>query len=212
MSHAGDQNQSRLLVVSALLVGTILGAAVAFYLSAARGLAFLPSFLAASAVVSAVIYGVARLFVELGAAPAAMIFPHGDGTASPPPYLSRAQALVAGRHYEEARRLYESALDADACDIHALLALSELHYGPLRDPEAGHQRLLQAIASGRLEAGAEALQMRRLAEAMMMGAKPVRAAPHLARLAERFPGSAHGAWAAEELRALKARSLADTDD
>ena len=198
-----DSARRTAILVWALLIGGFLALPVGFYLAVERGLPFWTSVLVAALLISTLIYLGTATVVGVGAAPVRLLYPKGDGVAGAPRYLSRAQALVARGRPAEAREVFEEALRSDPNDHLALLALADLFSGPLGDAEAGRGFVRRALSTNRLEPPIHALQMRRIAESLLEGPSPLRAAPDLARLAERFPDSAHGIWARARLRELK---------
>ena len=122
---------------------------------------------------------------------------------------SRAEALAVQGHYDDAIAVYQEAIDEIPSDPEPYLRISRLLTDKVSDPEKGAVWLQRAIIETELPGSWETVIARELTELFRhrIGA-PARAAPLLARIAERHEGSPDGEWAREELAKVK-RLIAD---
>ncbi len=159
--------------------------------------------------VAVFLYTVVSALVYFGSAPASLLYMGGGGGAPQPPnYLSRVHALANAGRIEEEQVVLNEALADDPMDHYALLELARLYAnGPLQDEARSLNYLRSAIETGRLAPQTEALKRRQICE-VQLSAGSTKAAPDLARLAEAFPESPHGAWASAELADLKQAMIA----
>lgn len=126
---------------------------------------------------------------------------HGGGPRRP---YSMAEALVLQGRPEEAAAFYQLLLEEHPAETEAYLRLARLHRDRLGDPEEGARWLRLARERCDLTSGQERMVARELVELYRHRlADPARAAPELARLAERFAGTPEGTWAREELAEVK---------
>ncbi len=114
--------------------------------------------------------------------------------------------MVAQGDYRNAATLYRDYIKANPTDGEACLRLARLlrdHLG--RYDEAAHW-FRAARQSGKQSSRGELLITRELIEmALAQQRDPPRAAPELARLVERFPGTPEARWAREELAEIRKR-------
>lgn len=117
---------------------------------------------------------------------------------------SYAKSLVARGAFEEAIRAYEDSVALDPADPTPYVAVARILRDELGSFEEAARWFRRARLDAQLDPGYELLVGRELVE-LYRGrlAQPRRAAPELARLAERFEGTPEGEWAESELRSLK---------
>ena len=135
--------------------------------------------------------------------PALVSAPAGSSTTTPRDY-SRAETLAVRGHYDDAIAIYQEAIAEVPSDPEPYLEISRLLTDKVSDPEKGAVWLQRAIMETELPASWETVIARELTELFRhrIGA-PARAAPLLARIAERQEGSPDGDWAREELAKVK---------
>ena len=140
--------------------------------------------------------------------PALVSAPAGRGTTPARDY-SLAETLAVRGHYDDAIAVYQEAIDEIPSDPEPYLEISRLLTDKVSDPEKGAVWLQRAIMETELPASWEMVIVRELTELFRhrIGA-PARAAPLLARIAERHEDSPDGEWAREELAKVK-RLIAD---
>lgn len=117
---------------------------------------------------------------------------------------SRAIALVARGLHEDAIAELARAVDEDPTDSGACILIARILRDELDRHEDASRWLRRALASGTLSKGGVGAVWRELIELYVTRMRaPERAAPELARMAEELAGTADGAWAAGELKAIK---------
>ena len=122
---------------------------------------------------------------------------------------SHAEALAVRGHYDDAIAIYQEAIVEIPSDPEPYLRIAGLLTDKVSDPEEAAVWLQRAIQETELPASWEMVLVRELTELFRhrIGA-PARAAPLLARIAERHEGSPDGEWARAELAEVK-RLIAD---
>ena len=132
------------------------------------------------------------------------------GSRTPPHRdYSRAEALAVRGHYDDAIAVYQEAIDEVPSDPEPYLRIAELLKDKVSDPEKAAVWLQGAIQETALPGRWEMVLVRELTELFRHRiGEPARAAPMLARIAERHEGSPDGEWALEELAKVK-RLIAD---
>ncbi len=132
----------------------------------------------------------------------------GSSTTTPRDY-SRAETLAVRGHYDDAIAVYQEAIDEVPSDPEPYLRIAELLKDKVSDPEKAAVWLQRAIQETELPGRWEMVLVRELTELFRHRiGEPARAAPMLARIAERHEGSPDGEWAREELAKVK-RLIAD---
>lgn len=127
----------------------------------------------------------------------------GSGGRRPSDH-SLAESFAARGRIEEAAELYRAALEEDPSDAGIYLRLARLHTHDGDDPEEGIRWLKDARRKATLTPEQEELVARRIVEIWQRAGMPLRAAPELARLAERHPPETPtGQWARRELAEIK---------
>lgn len=117
---------------------------------------------------------------------------------------SRAEALAARGHYREALVAYEVAALEHPDDPTPRVRMARIHRDSLGEPEEAIRCFRQARENPGVAEGQWRAISRELIEVFTGSlAQPVRAAPELARLAERASGTPEGEWAARELHRVK---------
>ncbi len=201
---ADDVQRLRTLVWSG--VGLIFGIPLGAMLHNKFGWPLLPAIVGSGAVLSGVIYAVARL-TTLGAGRAASTVYNPSGSSTPYQHdYSLAEAMVAQGDYRNAAVLYRDYIDADPTNGEACLRLARLLRDHLHQYDEAARRFRAARQRGKQSSRGELLITRELIEmALAQQHDPPRAAPELARLAERFPGTPEARWAREELAEIRKR-------
>ena len=112
-------------------------------------------------------------------------------------------------HYDDAIAIYQEVINEIPSDPDPYLRIAGLLKDKVSDPEKGAVWLQHAIQETELPGSWEMVIVRVLTELFRdrIG-EPARAAPLLARIAERHEGSPDGEWAREELAKVK-RLIAD---
>ena len=140
--------------------------------------------------------------------PALVSAPAGSSTTTPRDY-SRAETLAVRGHYDDAIALYQEAIGEIPSDPEPYLEISKLLTDKVSNPEKGAVWLQRAIMETELPGSWEMVIVRALTEVFRHRiGEPARAAPLLARIAERHEDSPDGEWAREELAKVK-RLIAD---
>ena len=148
---------------------------------------------------------------KLGDAAHVVYAPSGR-TTPPDRDYSRAEALAARGHYDDAVALYQEAIDEIPSDPEPYLRIARLLRDKVNDPEQAAVWLQRALQEAELRGSWEIALVRELAELYRhrIGA-PARAAPLLAKFAERYEGSTDGEWAREELADVKRLMAEDVE-
>ena len=117
---------------------------------------------------------------------------------------SRAETLAVRGHHDDAIAVYQEAIDEIPSDPEPYVRIAGLLTDKVSDPGKVAVWLRRAIQETELPASWEMVLVRELTELFRhrIGA-PARAAPLLARIAERHEGSPDGEWAREELADIK---------
>lgn len=184
--------------------GLILGIFLGALLNRRFGWPLLPSMVGAAVVLAGGIYAIARL-TTVGAGRAAGTIHNPTGSSTPYQHTySQAEALVAHGDYRNAATLYRGYIDAQPADGEACLRLARLLRDHLRQYDEAARWFRAARQRGGRSSRHELLITRELIEmALDQQHDPPRAAPELARLSERFPGSHEARWAREELAEIR---------
>ena len=146
------------------------------------------------------------MFVILGGVGSATSRLHNPSGSSTPhrPEYSRAQALAVRGQYEEAIAVYEEFVQAEPHVPEPYLHIARILRDDLKRYEEAVRWFKRARGEAHLGAGNKARVSREVAEIYMSRlGEPAKAAPALARLAEEFPESPEGKWAAAELLDVK---------
>ena len=187
-------------------VGLILGTLLGVLLSDRLGWPLLPSIVGAAVVSAGGIYSITRL-TTLGAGRAAGTIHNPSGSSTPYQHgYSQAEAMVAQGDYRNAATLYRGYIDADPTDAEACLRLARLLRDHLRQYDDAARWFRAARQRGEPSTRQELVITRELIElALDQQHDPPRAAPELARLAARFPGTPEARWARDELAEIRKR-------
>ena len=179
----------------ALLFGGGLGALLGFFL----GHPFL-GLLLGPVLVYSVVMGVAN---TAGKGAGVLYMPSGNSTPKGKGY-SRAESLAVRGEYPDAIRAYEVAI-LDAPEVgEPYLRIARLFRDELKELDLGVHWFRRAQREAGLSPGEAIRTHRELAEIFLhVRREPRRAAPELARLAENFPDTPDGKWAAKELAEIK---------
>ena len=190
----------------ALYGGIPMGAAVGFL----SGHLFLGTILG-----PVLIYGfVMTMAHSAGKGASALYMPSGNSTPKMKEY-SRAKALEVRGEHEEAIRAYEVEI-LDAPEVgEPYLRIARLLRDELKELDLAVHWFRRAQREAALSGGEAIRTHRELAEIFLHTRRdPRRAAPELARLAEAFPDTPDGQWAARELAEIKeemAKELSERD-
>ena len=160
-----------------------------------------------------VIYGVVVGIATLsGRGASAVYFPSGATTPKKKEY-SRAKALEVRGEYEDAIRAYEVEILEAPSIAEPYLRVARLFRDERKDFDSSVYWFRKAQREARLSAGEAIRVHRELAEIFLyLRREPRRAAPELARLAEAYPHTADGEWAARELAEIKAEMVREDGD
>ena len=187
-------------------VGIMLGLLLGVLLNVKLGWPLLPSIVGAVVAIGGAIYAIARV-TAVGAGQAASAIHNPSGSSTPHQHeYSQAEAMVAQGDYGNAATLYRDYIEADPTDAEACLRLARLLRDHLRQYDEA-ARWFRAARQRRGQSSRQELVItRELIElALDQQHDPPRAAPELARLVERFPGSPEARWARDELAEIRRR-------
>lgn len=200
-------NRVRMAVYS--LVGGFFGFMVGFFLVASAGAPFwVPLLLIPVGVVGS--YALMAAIVSGAGSVAGTIYmPSGGGAPKKREYSLAESLAVQGRH-EDAISTFEMAVAEHPHDPTPYLRIARIHRDELDRLEDAARWFRRARRDARLTEGQEKLVYRELVELYRKAGTPTRAAPELARMAERFAGSPEGEWARGELAEVK-RLIAERD-
>ena len=165
------------------------------------------------AVLGALGAGLGSFFVAQTVGEAAHVVYAPSGRTTPPDRAySRAETLDVRGHYDDAIAVYQEAIDEVPLDPEPYLRIRRLLRDKVNDPEEAAVWFRRALQEAELRGQWEIILVRELAELYRhrIGA-PARAAPLLARTAERYEGSPEGEWAREELADVRNLMAEDTE-
>ncbi len=148
---------------------------------------------------------------KVGGAAHTLYAPSG-GSMRPNRDYSRAEALAVRGHHDDAIAVYQEAIDEVPSDPEPYLRIARLLTDRMNDPENAAVWLQRALEETELRDRWEMVLVRELTALYRhrIGA-PARAAPLLARIAERHEGSPDGEWAREELADVKRLMTEDAE-
>lgn len=198
----GERSQKILALVLSAAGGAI-GAAGGFYaaFTGGAGIGILVLAVVLGSVLGyAAAYAGARFLVEgAGRLAGALFNPSGRSTPSRPEYSYPASLAARGR-LEEAIAAYESCAAENPDDPEPCLRIARLYRDSLARYEDALLWFRRARQAPGIDPGRELLATREIIEICMTKLEsPLRAAPELARIADRFPGTAAAEWARREL-------------
>ena len=150
------------------------------------------------------VYSVVMAVATLSGRGASLLYmPSGSSTPKRREY-SRAKALEIRGEYEESIRAYEVEI-LNAPEIgEPYLKVARLFRDELKDLDSAVRWFRRAQSEACLLPGEAIRTHREISEIFLHTLRePRRAAPDLARLAEAFPDTPDGKWAAKELAAIK---------
>lgn len=158
------------------------------------------------------IWGVALGLAAVAGRGAGVVYsPTGTSTPRKKEY-SYAESLVARGELEEAVVAYQVAATNDPGDPEPFLRIARLHRDGLEEPLEAVTWFRKALRHAQLSRGQEMRALREIAEIFLHHiGEPRKAAPELARLAERFSTTPDGEWAARELGLVKEEMARDED-
>jgi tetratricopeptide (TPR) repeat protein len=165
---------------------------------------------AAGALIGFVVGWLGTYLIVFGAAhriasAASSIYMPTRSSTPPVRQYSLAQSFAVRGLFSEAAAEYERCAVAYPDDPEPALRLGRLYRDELQRYEDAVRWFKHACAIRNLPAGTEIMATRELIEIYTHRMKqPAAAAPHLARLAERHPGTTAAEWAARELALLRA--------
>jgi tetratricopeptide (TPR) repeat protein len=140
----------------------------------------------------------------------ALHMPSGSTTPKKREY-SRAKALEIRGEYMEAIKAYEVAIHDDPEIGEPYLLIARLFRDELKELDLAVHWFRRAQRKSTLSTGESIRSHRELAEIFLhIRREPTRAAPELAQLAERFPNTLDGEWAARELAVIKEAMTRET--
>jgi tetratricopeptide (TPR) repeat protein len=132
-----------------------------------------------------------------------LYMPSGSSTPRKKEY-SRAEALAIRGEYEGAVAAYQEAILESPAEGEPYVRIARLYRDRLGDLEEALRWFKKATRDAVLSQGEEILSRKEMAELLIHRLQePRRAAPELARLAEAYPNTPDGKWAALELARIK---------
>ena len=148
---------------------------------------------------------------RLGGA-ARVVYAPGGPSTKPARDYSRAEALAVRGHFDDAIAVYQEAIDETPSDPDPYLRIARMLADKASNPEKAAVWLQRALQETELQGRWEIVLVRELAELYRdrIG-EPARAAPLLARIADRYEGSPDGEWAREELAYIKLLMAEDAE-
>jgi len=145
-----------------------------------------------------------------GRAAGSLYNPSGRSTPRKREY-SHAESLVARGLHEDAVAAFELAIAEDPADPEPRVRIARIQRDHLGRLEESARWFRSALSVAEMPVGVRSLVTRELVELYTTKLmEPGRSAPLLARLAEEREGTPEGAWAAQELKRVKAM-LAEGD-
>lgn len=127
-----------------------------------------------------------------------------SGTIPYQQQYSHAQSLAVRGRYREALDAYELCVVQNPGEPEPYLRIARMLRDEMKEPEEAARWFRKVRTAIELPRGQELLVFRELIEIYRNRlADPARAAPELARMAERFAGTPDGEWAAAELTEVK---------
>lgn len=157
-----------------------------------------------------VIYGTVVGIAAISGRGASVVYmPSGSTTPKRKEY-SKAKALEVRGEYEDAIRAYEVEI-RDAPEVaEPYLRIARLYRDHRKDLDAAVRWFRKARREARLSTGESIRVHRELAEIFLyVRREPRKAAPELAQLAETYPHTLDGEWAARELAEIKSDMARD---
>ena len=150
-----------------------------------------------------IIFGVALAVAGAAGKGAGTIYmPSGRGSRKKE--YSRAVALAARGEFQDAIISYEAEILDDPTEPEPYLRIARICRDNLKDHDEALAWFKRATREAELSGGQEIRSRREMAEIYLHHRRePRRAAPELARLAEAYPDTPDGQWAARELAAIK---------
>jgi hypothetical protein len=151
-----------------------------------------------------IIYAVVGGIAAVSGKGASVFFMPSGATTPPKKGYSRAKALEVRGEYEDAIRAYEvEVLDAPQV-AEPYLCIARLYRDHLKELDTALHWFRRARREAVLSPGESIRVYREVAEIFLhIRKEPRRAAPELARLAEEYPHTPDGKWAARELAEIK---------
>jgi len=190
--------------------GFVLGFFMGLYLSVMRGWPFLPSAVGLGILLAVALTGVTLLLSEgVGFVSRKAIEPSGRST----PYrqqFSRAQSLEVRERFGDAVAAYREHIEERPTDPEPYVRIARIYRDRLGESQEAIRWFKDARAAPETKPSLDALITREIVDlyATRLG-EPARAAPELARMAERHEGTPAAAWATEELRRIKQQMRED---
>ena len=186
--------------------GFVLGLLVGVYLSVMRGWPLLPSAVGLAVLLALALTGATLLLSEgVGFVSRKVIEPSGRSTPFRPQF-SGAQALEVRERFDDAVAAYREHVEERPSDPEPYLRIARIYRDGLGEPHEAIRWFKDARAAGDVKPALDALITREIVDLYTMGiGEPARAAPELARMAERHEGTRDAEWAADELKRIKQR-------
>ena len=154
----------------------------------------------APALIGAVAWAIAA---SAGQGATLLHMPSGSSTPRKKEY-SRAESLAVRGEFQAAVDAYELEVLEAPDEGEPYLRIARLHRDRLDDPDEALRWFKKATIEANLSKGQDILTRREISELFIHRLQePHRAAPELARLAERYPDTPDGEWALEELARIK---------
>jgi tetratricopeptide (TPR) repeat protein len=143
---------------------------------------------------------VPKLFSDAGSG---IYAPSGSSTPAPPEY-SLAQSLAVRGQFDAAMRTYEDAMQEHPDDPEPCIRIARILRDSLQRHEEAVTWFKRAREKNGITDGQEIMVSREISELYMFTLRsPTKAAPELARLAAKHPGTPAGEWAKTNLREIK---------
>jgi hypothetical protein len=158
-------------------------------------------------------YGVTALVTRAGATAAGKVY-HPSGASTPPTReYSQAQSLAARGLYAEAIDAYQACGAEFPDDPEPRFRIARLYLKELKRYEDAIAWFKQARSARAIDAGRALVATQEIVDIYDHKLhQPRRAIPELARLVERFPGTAAATWAQDELRVRRARLASEVGE
>jgi len=128
--------------------------------------------------------------------------PSGRSTPRAREY-SLAESFIMRGLYEEAGVAFQEAIDEDPTDWQPYVRMARLKRDRTADPEGAAVWFRRALSEPVMPSGPRLLAIKEYVEICERLGSPQRALPILARVADVYPESVEGRWAAEELGKIK---------
>ncbi len=184
--------------------GFVLGALAGLFASTQWGWPFLVSVLGLGILLAVTLTAAVIVLAETAGAASRRAFMPSGSTTPARQQFSRARSLEVRERFDEAIEVYRCHIEERPGDPEPYVRIARIHRDDLDRPEEALRWLKAARDADETRPALEVLLTREIVSLYTGRLKQTaRAAPELARAAERWAGTPDGEWAARELAAVK---------